>query len=241
MDEPGWNGTLDEVGDSTGNGHAGTAVGGATTDDTEPARAGDPGTCGYGTFDGSDDGIDDTDAGAYLNGLSAVTVSAWVYNTAGLGGNDRGIFFTGDPASGKDHRLGIRYDNSGFNSGGNNVIKAGIQTTDCNDGNDCVQVETEPDVMTQNGWQHVAMTWVSGGDLRVYVNGQDVTGDGTGDLGQGTGGTIDAVNALNIGQGAKGDRWQGRLDEFRVWDQQLSAAQVQVVFQETHPCPVPGI
>jgi MSHA biogenesis protein MshQ len=241
MDEPGWNGTLDEVGDNSGNGHAGTAVGGATTDDTEPARAGDPGTCGYGTFDGVDDGVDDGDAGAYLNGLSAVTVSAWVYNTAGLGGNDRGIFFTGDTSSGKDHRLGIRYDTSGFNGGGNNVIKAGIQTTDCNDGDDCVQVETEPNVMIQNGWQHVAMTWVSGGDLRVYVNGQDVTGDGTGDLGQGTGGTIDAVNALNIGQGAKGERWQGRIDEFRVWDQELDAAEIQAVFQDTHPCPVLGV
>ena len=239
MDEAGWSGA-DSIMDASGNNRPGTSVGGAAPDDIEPARDASPGTCGYGTFDGTDDGVEDGDAGQYLNGLSEVTVSAWVYNAASLSDNNRGIFFTDDPSAQKDHRLGMRYDASGFNSGGSltNGIKAGVQTTACNDGDDCVQVETESDVIKQGQWQHVAMTWQSGGDLRVYVDGTDVTGDGAGDIGQGTGGTLDAINGLRIAQGATGERWQGRIDEFRVYDQALTASEVQGVFLDTHPCPL---
>jgi len=236
MDEDAWDGSSSEVTDETGNGHDGIAVGGASTQSTGPAIDGDPGTCGYGSFDGVDDGVEDGDAGNYLNGLDAVTLTAWVYNTANLAGNNRGIFFTGDPSSGQDNRLGIRYDTSGANGGGNNVLKAGIQTSDCADSSDCVQVETEPNVMVENQWQHVAMTWSSGGDLRVYVDGNDVTGPGTGDRNQGTGGTIDAVNGLRIGQGVKSERWQGRIDEFRIYGSELTQSDITGIRDATHPC-----
>lgn len=241
MDEASWTGDSGEVTDRTGNGHDATAVGGSTTDGVDPARPGNVGTCRYGTLDGTNSGVDDDDAGTYLNGLSAVTVTGWVYNTGELNGNDRGIFFTGDPAPGKDHRLGIRYDTAGANGGGDNVIKAGVQTTACPDSEDCVQVETESNVMRRNQWQHVAMTWESGGDLRVYVDGTDVTGDSTGDINQGTGGTLDAVNGLSIGQGAKGQRWQGRIDEFRVYSAALAQTEIQQIFQDTHPCADAGL
>ena len=245
MDEAGWSGD-DSVLDASGNNRPGTPVGGAAPDDADPARDTNPGTCGYGTFnDDSGDsgqGVEDANAGSYLNGLSAVTVTAWVYNTDSLSNNNRGIFATRD-ADSKDNGFGLRYDREGFNTPDNiddeDLLKASLNTTECSDGTDCIQVETEPNQMVRNTWQHVALTWESGGDLRVYVDGDDVTGDNTGDIGQGTGGTLDEVDGLRIAQSGlnASQRWQGRIDEFRVYGAALTKAQVRQVFRDTRPCP----
>ena len=174
MEEPSWDGTPGEVEDTSGNGRNGTSKGGVDTSNANPAIDGNPGTCRYGEFDGNNDGIDDPDAANYLEGLSAITVMAWVYNTDSLSGNDRGIFFTNNPSSGKDHRLGIRYDTSGFATAAAPTSSRpackppNVATARTVSGRDRVQRDS------QNQWQHVAMTWESGGDLRVYVDGTEV-------------------------------------------------------------------
>ena len=246
MDESAWSGP-DSVLDATGKDRHASPVNGASPDDVplERALSGKPGTCGYGTFNGTDQEVEDPNAGNYLNGLSAVTVSAWVYNTDDLSGNNRGIFLTDEPqqvnGAFKDFRLGLRYDVQGFNraqegANSDNVIKASVHTTACDTNKDCVQVETKPNVMDKNTWQHVTMTWEQGGDLRVYVDGTDVTDKPKGDEGHGTDGTLDAINGLRIGQGAQDQRWQGRIDEFRIYNKALSPSDVRRVYQDTHSC-----
>ncbi|MDX1625229.1 MAG: LamG domain-containing protein [Wenzhouxiangellaceae bacterium] len=232
MEQADWTGATGEVSDDSGNGRDATPVGGATTAVTDPALPGNPGTCRYGEFDGIDDGVDQP--GAWLEGLPAVTVMAWVYNAAPLSGNDRGVFFTGPTGPGRDNRLGMRYDTVGFFGGGSNVIKASISTTACPDDEECVQIETDSGLMARDRWQHLAMTWQTGGELKVYVDG--VRAGTTAELGQGTGGVIDAVSALNIAQGAKGARWQGRIDEFRVFRGALTASEIDDWRNRTFPC-----
>ncbi|WP_193222166.1 DUF6701 domain-containing protein [Alkalilimnicola sp. S0819] len=77
MDEPGWDGSANEVTDESGNGYDGTAGGDATTSDLVPrALAGNPGTCGYGVLDGNGDYVLLDDAGDELE--DSYTFASWV-------------------------------------------------------------------------------------------------------------------------------------------------------------------
>lgn len=236
MEESAWSGTSGEVADTSAFSRDGTAVGGADTAVNDPAIPGNPGTCRYGEFDGDDDGIDEPDAGDYLNGLGGITVMAWVFNTGSLDENDRGILFTSDPSPGRDNRLGLRYDTAGFFGGGDDVIKASVFTDDCARDEECLQVETVSGVMVRDQWQHVAMTWEAGAPIRVYVEGTEVGISAV--EGDGGKGRLAAVNALNIAQGAKGQRWQGRIDEFRIFNGALTESQIRGWRDQTAPCEV---
>ncbi|MAI30968.1 MAG: hypothetical protein CMM07_04745 [Rhodopirellula sp.] len=233
-EQTGLNGTAGEILDTSGNNRHGTSFGGLATSIESPAISGNPGTCRYGDFDGSNDRIIDSDAGDYLNGLEAITVMAWVYNTASLSGNDRGIFFTDDPSGGRDNRLGLRYDTQGFFGNGSNVIKASVFTDECNLNQECLQVETVSGQMVQNQWQHIAMTWTTDGEIKVFVNGTQTGTSGT----QGTGGTgaLAGVERLEVGFGAKGQRWQGGIDEFRIFGVALTEAEIMAEMNRAFPC-----
>ncbi|MCR8916422.1 LamG domain-containing protein [Marinobacter panjinensis] len=234
MEQLDWSGNPGEVLDASGNGRNATALNGATTGQAGSAIPGNPGTCRYGDFDGANDQLRDTDAGDYLNGLGAVTVMAWVYNGAQLAGNDRGIFFTDDPASGRDNRFGLRYDTAGFFGNQQNVIKASISSDDCNASEECLQVETVGNVMVRDEWQHLAMTWERGRGIKVFVDGVEVGVSAS----EGTGGDglLARVGRLDIGQGAKNQRWLGRIDEFRIFGAALSAEKIDQKRRLTFPC-----
>ena len=234
MEQSTWSGAPGEVLDTSGNGRHATALNGADTGQTGSAIPGNPGTCRYGDFDGTNDQLRDTDAGDYLNGLGAVTVMAWVYNGAELAGNDRGIFFTDDTASGRDNRFGLRYDTAGFFGNQQNVIKASISSDDCNASEECLQVETVGNVMVRDEWQHLAMTWERGKGIKVFVDGVEVAVSAS----EGTGGEglLARVGRLDIGQGAKNQRWLGRIDEFRIFGAALSAEKIDQKRQLTFPC-----
>ncbi|WP_376690386.1 DUF6701 domain-containing protein [Wenzhouxiangella sp. EGI_FJ10409] len=233
MEQSGWDGTPAEVLDTSGNDRNATSVGGADTSGSDPAIAGNPGSCRYGELDGNNGGIVDASASDYLNGLSAITVMGWVYNTDSLAGNNRGIFFTNSPTN-NDNRLGLRYDTDGFFGGGQNLIKASVFTDDCDPNQECHQVETVSNVMVQDQWQHIAMTWRSGETIRVYVDGSEV---GISNIeGPGANGTLAGIDRLDIGLGATNERWQGRIDEFRIFQGALDAPAIQQEMMKTFPC-----
>lgn len=234
MEQADLSGTAGEILDTSGNDNHATPLGGLQTSNENPALAGNPGTCRYGDFDGSNDQIRDSSAGNYLNGLEAITVMAWVYNAASLSGNDRGVFFTDGTGSGRDNRLGLRYDTQGFFGDGSNVIKASVFTDECNPNQECLQVETVSGQMAQNEWQHLAMTWTTAGEIKVYINGTEAGTSGT----QGSGGTgaLAGVDRLDIGQGAKGQRWQGGIDEFRIFGVALTQAEIMDEMSRAFPC-----
>ncbi len=78
--------------------------------------------------------------------------------------------------------------------------------------------------MQTTAWQHVAIVWESGVGLSLYVDGaldvptQDETAGQVGDVA----GQLSFV----IGDGSKAG-WQGRIDEFAVWDGALALEEVE--------------
>jgi hypothetical protein len=72
-----------------------------------------------------------------------------------------------------------------------------------------------------NSWSHVASTW-DGTTLRLYVNGVQV-------VSRAVAGTLAATtNPLRIGGNAKwGEYFAGTIDEVRVYNRALSAAEIQ--------------
>ena len=204
--------------DATGNGHDASGSTGITR-----GQSGLLGTTSY-EFDGSSGQLEDADGESYVNGLTAFTLSAWV--NADATGTDDGIVIAKSP-DGADDVFGVRYDADGFGGGGTDLIKAGIDV----DGT-TVQVESASGVQT-TGWQHVVLTWQSGGQLRIYVDGTETTPTYT------SGGTptgqISGATTFLVGQGAKSERWDGRIDEVRLYDTALGDAAVQRLYEGTNP------
>ena len=204
-------GLVETTADSSGNGHFGVLYNGPTW------RPGSGYIGGAVDFDGVDDKIEDTSAGSYLNGLSAITVCVWVKSD--ITKQDRGIFFTRNP-SGNDEELGVRYNRNGALSGGASIIKASIRTT-----SGYTQIESPASIQTTN-WQHLALVWESGSSLKLYVDGQ--LKPNAYDRGP-VFGTIVGVEKLMLGQGTKGMYWEGLLDDLRIYNRGLSAAEINTI------------
>ncbi|MHC4394068.1 MAG: LamG-like jellyroll fold domain-containing protein [Planctomycetota bacterium] len=206
-------GIVETTADSSGNGNTGTLC-------DEPTWQPAGGQIGGGVeFDGVDDKIEDADAGSYLNGLSAVTISLWVKSD--VTNQDRGILF-GRDLIGADEELGMRYDKDGAFGSGLKVIKVSIGTT-----SGYTQIESSSDVQT-TGWQHLALVWASGLSLKLYIDGQlDLL---TYDRGP-VFGTVSGVEKLMLGRGAKGKYWDGRVDDVRIYTRVLDANEVSNIYQ----------
>lgn len=170
-------------------------------------------------FDGSDDYIIDADAGAYLNGLSAITVSVWIKSDVTATDN---AFLNGENpvGDGTDNRLSMRYDVAGYEGGGTNLIKCGlnINGTEYN-------IESSSGLQTTE-WQHLVLTWEDGDDILLFVNGQE---DALTSREDGVSGQLSSINGLWVGGGPKSD-WNGRIDELAIWGRRLSATEIQALY-----------
>lgn len=194
--------------DSSGNGYDGSVNGG---------------TWGGGLlggalqFAGSGDEAVDADAGLFLNGLGAVTVALWVKSD--LTGTDRGVVL-GEEPSGSDHTLAIRYDAAGASGGGSSLVKAALTTT-----GGVLQVESASNVQTTD-WQHLALTWTSGGGLTLYVDGVATIPTSAGGT---AAGTLTGITRFVVGKGAKDGpttSWDGLVDDVRIYSRALTAPEV---------------
>jgi hypothetical protein len=167
-------------------------------------------------FDGVDDLITEPNGGDYLNGLEAITFCLWVKSD--VTNQDRGIFFCRDPNSSDDY-LGIRYDKDGWAGGGTSLIKFSLRTTTGN-----TQVETASFTQTTD-WQHLAIVWDSNGDGRIhlYINGIETIY--TSDFGP-VFGTIEGCTKILFGVGTKNKKWDGRMDDIRVFKRALSLEEI---------------
>lgn len=224
FDEPSWSGVVGEVVDQAGNFNA-QAINGATTANSAPALIGNPGTCGYGTFDGVNDYV--ALPTTFENQQNSITITAWINpkntNTgsrifADDENNSRGYAFSlGDPGSGK-----LRFYSRGVNP---------------------VSVDTLNSVISTNTWTFVAAVHDSVAKTRkIYVNGvaQTVTGGETSNIYTGNWGVDTGIATIGgeSDSGETGNRFTGAIDEVRLYQGALTQAELMDIQNETHPCAV---
>ena len=211
-----WNGTNNEVLDVSGNDLHLTAFDAATSN-VAPAIAGDPGTCSYGVFNGSISFIqrdDDTStADSLLDIPNTLTITIWI-NTNVI------------PTSGLKSILS-KDENYEFHINSSGEIYwwwswATLTTTGAN-----LQI---------GQWHHVAITWRSGEQV-IYVDGVERARSAR------TGSLNINNDPLQIGQDLDIPErfFDGYIDEVRIYENFLSAAQINQVMAETHPCIGSGV
>jgi hypothetical protein len=204
--------------DSSGNGRNGTLEGNPEWVEGKIGGALD--------FDGNGDRVVDEDAENYLNGLDALTVCIWIKSD--IVPTDKGFIICEEPDGG-DQIITMRYDASGANGGGTSLLKMAVVAP-----NDEQQLESSSNLQVTE-WQHVAMVWSRGEQLKLYVNGvQDtpVVNEAPRDV------STSDVTKLIIGQGAKdaGRGWDGLIDDVRIYDEALTEIEILVAMTgENYP------
>ncbi|MFW6217568.1 MAG: LamG-like jellyroll fold domain-containing protein [Verrucomicrobiota bacterium] len=198
--------------DASGNGRDGSITGATWSGDTPD------GSTSSLSFDGSDDLVEDADAADYLDGLDAYTVTVWVKSNSDT--NNAGIYRL-TTGSG-DTKNQLRYDAAGWGGGGTKVLKAGFETTTTS-----VQAESADNAMS-TVWQHIALSWSSGGEPKLYLDGQpfDWDTDGTPYAPGSLDGVLSEVQTLLIGAGGTNETWDGLIDDFRIYGEELSAGEI---------------
>lgn len=224
MDESTWNGTSGEVEDQTGNGRDGTAQNGAQTDDATPALTGDPGTCGYGTFDGGNDHVNVAGLSGILNDTASLTF--WIRTTQT--GNDTAWQAPGvtgvEEAGGADDIFWGWIDGNG---------RIGISVA-----NDYDNEQKSSSAINDGNWHHVVLTRdASSGDTKVYVDGSlESTGNSpTGTIGN----TFSSIGRIED-TGGSPEYLDGDLDEVRVYDDVLTDSDASSIFGDRHACTLGG-
>ena len=167
--------------------------------------------------------------GAFVKDLKAITVATWVKSR--VIPTNRGFLRGLPPAGGFDRYFGMRYDAYGMHGGGVNIIKVGLMLSD--DSTVWSEYESASNVQTTD-WQHVAMTWSSGNNIKLYVNGVlDVPTS----IGSVCVGSIKKITHLDVGRGVKdysnsSGGWNGLIDDFRIYSVALKQAELQALIRK---------
>lgn len=220
MDESVWNGIANEVVDDSLNNHHGTAQNGASTLQLDSAIPGDPGSCGFGHFDGVDDYVA---LPTIPNLTGSFTVAAWIKSTK----STRGRIFSDDDKGPRGYALSLNEPSSGklrFYSRGINPVV----------------LDTPTVVLPQdNNWYFVsAVHDVSSKQRFIYVDGNlKASGTYTGAWGVDTGivSIGSETNASTEGVGFA--PFGGNIDEMQIFEAALTQSQIQTVMAQTHTCP----
>jgi len=162
--------------------------------------------------------------GSFLNGLEALTVTAWIKSD--VTNTDKGFIIFENPSGADNHDM--RYDAAGITGGGANLMKLGV-TVATDAGDVIMQVESSNDSQTTE-WQHVAMAWSSGQPLQLYINGKlDVpTASDTPETG-----TLTGFSSVIIGKGGKdtSGSWDGLIDEVRIYSEALTQEDITLIMR----------
>ncbi|MCL6414986.1 LamG domain-containing protein [Aestuariirhabdus sp. Z084] len=212
LDETLWDGTAGEVVDSSGNGNNGVAVGGALTSTVSPrAIEGDPGTCSYGVFDGVNGYVEIADD-ALLDSGANFTVAAWV-RVGQFPGSDLKTIVSKDT----NYEFHVRPDgriNWWWQTQGPAATREINSTT----------------ALVVGQWHHVVIRH-SPGAQSIFIDGLP---SGSANF-SGT----PQVNSLPLSiadDRIAARRFNGDIDEVRIYEQSLTAAQIVDVMNLTHPC-----
>jgi hypothetical protein len=205
--------------DSSGNGHDASLEGPPQWSTGEVGGALQFGSGSY---------VLDEDAEDYLNGLEALSISLWI--KSGVIDTDTGFLIAKDPTD-QDNSISMRYDAAGVLSGGNNVLKVAV-TTDSGE----QQLESSSSRQSTE-WQHLCMTWTSGGLLRLYIDGMEDMPTGRNNANNT--GPVSTCEKLIIGKGGKdivnSAGWDGLIDEVRIYGRALAAEEAMWLAGRTQP------
>jgi MSHA biogenesis protein MshQ len=225
--EQNWNGTAGEVLDTSGNSFNGTAVAGATTAAATPANGANPGTCRYGVLSGGATASRLNMGGAQLGigGGVGVTVMAWArWGITPSTGNNWGALVTNQSTTTADTGQ-IWLEESQTNANWEFAVSTTVGR---------VYVFSTA-VPAANTWTHVAGVY-DGAQIRIYVNG--VLSGTVAHSGKIT--ADSAAYILNVGSWAFNSSnyrsFQGFIDEARVYDGALNAADIVAAKNITRPC-----
>jgi hypothetical protein len=163
--------------------------------------------------------------GTFINGLEALTITAWVKSD--VTNTDKGFIIFADPA-GNDNQ-DMRYDAGGATGGGTNVQKVGISVAVDATTTTILQLESSNGSQSTD-WQHVTLVWQSGQALQFYINGKldSPTANSTP-----VNGTLIDFSKVIIGKGGKDTdaSWDGLIDEIRIYDKALTQEEIQLVMR----------
>ena len=217
LDESSWSSAAGEVLDSTGSLN-GQSFNGANTALNSPALTGNPGTCGFGVFDGVDDYISIADNAA-LDIPRELTITAWI-NPKSLPSVSTGL-----------HTIVSKDENYEFHLRATGEINWWWQTN---------ELTTSGAGITPDSWYHIAITYQSGEQV-IYVNGVERGSSAFSDQ-------LTLNNEpLNIGQdqnqehGEESRYFHGFIDEVKIYKGALSSTEVNEVYNERHACAEPVI
>lgn len=225
FDEGSWSGTAGEVTDSSGNGYNGVAVGGATTSGTSPALTGSPGTCYYGSFNGSSQYVQLPSSVPHISANS--TITAWIRPTAAT---------TAGRIYWDDYNLnGVALS---YGDPGSNKLRVYVRSPTTNYVNSAYS-------LSLNTWYFVVADFqTSGGSYYLYLyiysesgtllDSESVSGSGTWSASTGAYSVIGG-DATGSAEGAV-DRFPGNIDEVTIYDTGLTTTQLAALATATHTC-----
>ncbi|MGA2253351.1 MAG: autotransporter-associated beta strand repeat-containing protein [Thermoguttaceae bacterium] len=216
MNEPGWGGPAPQVIDATGNGHSGTAIGGATT-------AADPVFEQAGSFNGNGQYV--TVGGSYsMSGARSIT--AWV-----------------DPASNQNY-LGLPIVTGGSSTAGDFFGISGAGGENSNLPQYELYVDHwnysayhSNSFVTPGAWNQVVMTYDGNGNVAFYINGQSA-GSNSGNLYSYDFSSY-VIGGNTIGGTTTQQSFQGLMHNVEIYDYAMSAGQVASLYGSESPGPQP--
>jgi len=220
MDKTSWDGSIGEIGDTSGNNYHGRAVNGATTQNTSPAIIGNPGTCAYGVFDGGDDYVELPN---FPNLQNSFTITAWIKGES----NANSIIFADDDNNQGGYALSLGSDGHG---------KLRFLSRDINP----TTLDTGNIIPNKNKWYFVTAVHNASSKQRIiYVNGvAEASGTYTGTWGSDSGTASIGGETNASSEGANFAPFKGNIDEVQVFGQALNQSQIQELMLQTHPCDV---
>ena len=226
FEDSGWDGSLNDVVDSSSSGNHLTSYNSPSQDTLTPAMSGDPGTCGYATFDAVDDYMQRAvSAGdGFLDG--PYTVAMWMKVGASALTTDwitvAGRYLADD--SHNDWNF-IRWGSSsnwfiGHDEplGANNSFDTGF------------------DISSMIGnWHHVAITF-DGTTISSYLDGVLVNSQAIAPPSSNNG--FFGLGRDRIPDPGTPGYFDGDIDEFYVYDDALDSSSINALRTATHVCPM---
>lgn len=223
MDELSWEGMSGVVIDELGSYNA-NAINGPVTSDANRAISDNPGTCGYGVFDGVNDYVELPSS--FENLQDSFTITAWI-NPSNLDSGSR-IF-----ADDENNQGGYALSLSDQRNGNGHLRFYSRRVSP-------VSLDTSAGEIPTDTWSFVTAVHDSVAKTRrIYINGVErASGTYTGNWGTDTG---PATIGGETDDGEINNRFTGSIDEVHVFKGALTATEINEVYAKTHACAEPVI